>query len=153
MRGTTAIVAPATRITAANFSENDAPRQMARNQRTPRIDLPQSERRTRTSDATAMVAATSIDDSARAYKPPGRVSGVLTGRPAGGMVSAGGASTGDRGRAAGSGRGGGVCVVSAAGGDEPVACGAAPRESWSRAGGDGAWVARGTGPECDGTQR
>jgi len=58
-----ATATPATRITAANFSENDAPRQAPVNHRTPLMAMSQSERRTRTSAAIAIAVATSSIDS------------------------------------------------------------------------------------------
>ncbi len=93
--GTAARATPATRMTVANFSENDAPRQMPLNQRTPLIAPRQPERRTSTRDATAMVAATRTVESAMKSTAPRTGPPLLTGL-LGGMVRAGGASTGGR---------------------------------------------------------
>ena len=93
--GTTAMVMPATRITTANFSEKDAPRQMPLNHRTPLINVPQPDRRTRTRDTTAIVATTKTVERAMRYPVPRPLPPAITG-PTTGMVSGGGASTGGR---------------------------------------------------------
>src|SRR5579863_6140925 len=61
--GTIAMVMPATRITAANLSENDAPRQTPPSHRTPRIAR-QLDRRTSARETIAIVAATRTVESA-----------------------------------------------------------------------------------------
>src|ERR1700692_2079797 len=58
----------------------------------------QPDRRTRTRDRTAIVAATKIVDRAMTYSAPGPLAVAITGRTAG-MVRDGGASTGGRGPA------------------------------------------------------
>ena len=93
INGTTAIVNPATKITVANFNENDAPRQMPPTRRTPRITPFQLDRRISASEATATVAATrTLENAINATAPPPDLP-ALAGRRAG-IVSAGGASTG-----------------------------------------------------------
>src|ERR1700678_3137304 len=82
------------KITAANFSENDAPRQPL-SRLTPRIP-DHSERRISARDTTAMVVATSTAETATASSGP--VEGAPTvNAPAGGTVRAGGAMTGGSG--------------------------------------------------------
>ena len=94
IRGTTAMAIPATRITAANFKENEAPRQMPVSLRTPRIDVPQLDRRSSTRDTAATVAATrtmvrAITGAAPTPSAPVAPTGVTPG-----TVSSGGARTG-----------------------------------------------------------
>ena len=92
--GTTAMVIPATRITAANFNENEASRQMPLSLRTPRNRCPQPDRRIRRRDTVAMVAATrtverAITGTAPTPPAPSAPTGVTAG-----IVSSGGARTG-----------------------------------------------------------
>jgi hypothetical protein len=89
------MVAPATKITAANFSENDAPRQMPLSRLTPRIP-DQSERRISARDTTAIVVATSTAETVTASIGPVLAAATLS-APTGGTVRAGGAMTGGSG--------------------------------------------------------
>jgi hypothetical protein len=92
------MVAPATRITAANFSENDAPRQMPLSRVTPRI-ADQPDRRISASDTTAIVVATRTAETATASSGP-VFAAVTVNVLTGGTVSAGGAITGGPGTTA-----------------------------------------------------
>jgi hypothetical protein len=88
------MVIPATRITAANFNENEAPRQMPVNHRTPLMDVPQLDRRISTRDTAATVAATRIVERAiTPTAPTPHEPLALTGATAG-IVRSDGASTG-----------------------------------------------------------
>jgi hypothetical protein len=104
-------------MTAANFSENDASRQMPLNRRTPRIARAQPERRMSTSETNAMVIATRTVETAMMETAFRTWPLAMTG-PVEGMVKAGGAGTGGRGT------GGGVTVVDGvdAGDGEDVDC-------------------------------